>query len=142
MRWQAERDTALDGRRACDSQEKRRRASLAAALHRVPGHERQFSPTRNSPGFQSIFQCAKVGDQRLDIRIIEFCAEPGHFAFDAFLDDFSYAGIGFPQVVEARPLIAARVIAMAMGAIVVKQAVAPLGFALHTMTRGCGNDVG
>ena len=88
------------------------------------------------------FQCAKVNDQRLDIGILEFCAELGHFAFNTFFNDSGYSDIGFPQVVEARTFIATRVISMAMRAIAVKQAVAPLGFFLQSSTCGCGNDVG
>ena len=123
----------------------RRKSGVALRLppHSIDSRDMSDSFPQPETGWRrSIFQGAKVSDQCLDIRIIEFCAEPGHFAFDTFLNDSGNSGIRFAQVVEARPLIAARVIAMAMRAIVVKQAVAQLGFALHAMTRGCGNDVG
>jgi len=90
----------------------------------------------------STFQSAEVGDQCLDVGIIQFCAELGHFTFDAFPNDSRNSGIGFVQVVEAWPFIATRVISMAMRAIVVEQAVAPPGFSLQSRTRGCGSDVG
>src|SRR5437764_923871 len=99
-------------------------------------------PPLHQDGIQSTFQCAKVSDQRLDVGTIELCAEPGHFAFDTLFNDFCDSGVAFFQIVEARSFIAARVIAMAMRAIVIEQTVAPHGFPLESTTRGGGNDVG
>src|SRR5258706_321939 len=58
---------------------------------------RRISNPRQT-GVRSIFQCAKVSDQCLDIGIGEFSAELWHFAFDTFLNDFGNSRIGFPQV--------------------------------------------
>ncbi len=88
----------------------------------APG--RDMGSTRSTRAVQtgvgSTFQGAEVSDQGLDIGVVEFCAEPGHFTFDALSNDFCDSGIAFFQVVKARSFVATRVIAMAMGAIVIE----------------------
>ena|SRR5713101_3478667 len=92
--------------------------------------------THAQTGDRSTFQSTEVSDQGPDVGIVKFCAELGHFTFDASFDDFSNSGIGFLQVVEARPFTAAGVLSMAMRAIMLKQAVAPLGFCLQARLGG------
>src|SRR2546423_998220 len=72
------------------------------------------------PGDRSIFQSTEISDQSSDVGLVKFCAEPGHFTFDASFNDSCNSSVGFLQVVKARPFIAARVLSMAVRAIVFK----------------------
>ena len=75
-----------------------------------------------------LLQGAEVGNQVLNIRIFELFGEGGHFAFDASFDDGCNSGIALTQVVEVRSFVPARIVSMAVRAVMVEQVVALLRF--------------
>src|SRR5437868_453442 len=75
-----------------------------------------------------LLQSAEVGDQRLNVAIIELFGEGRHFTFDASFDDGCNSSIALTQVVEIRPFVPTRIVSMAVRAVVVEQVVALLPF--------------
>jgi len=75
-----------------------------------------------------LLQSPEVGDKVLNIRIFELFGEGGHFAFDASFDDGCNSSIALTEVVEVRSFVPARIVSMAVRAVVVEQVVALLRF--------------
>src|SRR5882724_2689546 len=85
--------------------------------------------------WRSVFQSAEIGDQRLDIRVIEFLGKGRHFTFDPSFDDSCNSGIALGEVVEAGPFVPTSVISMARSAALIKQAVTSFRVSLQDIRR-------